>query len=120
VPADLPEVCVDAGLLERVVANLVQNSLRYAPSGSPVRVTAAASDGWVELHVIDRGPGIATDESRDVFAPFQHRGDAHRESGVGLGLAIVRGFTEAMGGTVAVGATPGGGATMTVRLKAAP
>jgi two-component system sensor histidine kinase KdpD len=120
VPADLPEVLVDAGLLERVVANLVQNAVRYAPDGTPVRVTAAAAGDLVELRVVDRGPGIAPSDAEAVFAPFQHRDDTRAEAGVGLGLAIVRGFAQAMGGEVRAGATPGGGTTMTVRLKAAP
>lgn len=120
VPADLPEVIADAGLLERVVANLVQNALRYAPEGSPVRVTASAHAGWVELRVIDRGPGIAPAEADAVFAAFQRRDDAHAGAGVGLGLAIARGFTVAMGGEVNADETPGGGTTMVVRLMAAP
>ena len=119
VPADLPEVVADAGLLERVIANLVQNALRYAPTGSPVRVTASAHAGWVELRVVDRGPGIARADSDAVFAAFQRRDDTHAGEGVGLGLAIARGFAEAMGGEVNADETPGGGATMVVRLEAA-
>jgi len=117
VPADLPEVQADAGLLERVVANVVQNALRFA-SGSPVRVTASEHAGWVELRVIDRGPGIPRADSESVFVAFRRRDDAHSGEGVGLGLAIARGFTEAMGGEVRADETPGGGTTMVVRLKA--
>ena len=120
VPDDLPEVLVDAGLLERVVANLVQNALRYSPDGAPVRVTATAYPGWIDLSIVDAGPGIPRAEAESVFAAFQRRDDAHPGEGVGLGLAIARGFAEAMGGTVSAERTPGGGATMVVRLKAAP
>ena len=120
VPADLPEVLADPGLLERVVANLVQNALRYAPDGVPVRITAGAFPDWVELAVVDTGPGIAPEDTETVFAAFQSRDDAHSGHGVGLGLAIARGFAEAMGGRVTVEPTPGGGATMIVRMKAAP
>jgi two-component system sensor histidine kinase KdpD len=117
-PDELPEVQADAGLLERVVANLVQNALRHAP-GSPIAVTASEHAGWVELRVVDRGPGIPADEVDSIFTAFQRRGDSHNGAGVGLGLAIARGFTEAMGGELEAEETPGGGSTMVVRLKAA-
>jgi two-component system, OmpR family, sensor histidine kinase KdpD len=117
VPPDLPAVSVDAGLLERVIANLVQNALRYTPSGVPVRVTGSEEDGRVTLRVVDHGPGIAPAASEAVFAPFQRRDDAPSSgNGVGLGLAIARGFTEAMGGSVVAEQTPGGGATLVVSL----
>jgi two-component system sensor histidine kinase KdpD len=116
VPDELPAVLADAGLLERVVANLVQNALRFSPAGRPVTVRGATRDGAVELRVVDSGPGFA-DEPQ--FAPFQRRDDSPVPGeGVGLGLAVVRGLTEAMGGTVAAERTPGGGATLVVRLAA--
>jgi two-component system sensor histidine kinase KdpD len=117
VPDDLPEVQADPGLLERVVANLVQNALRYA-AGAPVVVTASVHAGWVELRVVDRGPGIPAADVDAVFSAFQRRDDSHNGAGVGLGLAIARGFTEAMGGELEADETPGGGTTMVVRLKA--
>jgi len=117
VPADLPEVIADAGLLERVIANLVQNAVRFAPTGSPVRLSGSAHAGRVELRIVDRGPGIATADADVVFAAFQRRDDSSASgAGVGLGLAIARGFTEAMGGSVTAEETPGGGATLVVRL----
>jgi two-component system sensor histidine kinase KdpD len=119
VPADLPEVLADAGLLERVVANVVQNALRYAPADAPVRVAGSTHRGRVELRVIDRGPGIAADQAEAVFRPFQRTDDAPANgAGVGLGLAIARGFTEAMGGDVSAEPTPGGGATVVITLRA--
>jgi two-component system sensor histidine kinase KdpD len=120
VPTGLPEVAADAGLLERVIANLLQNALRYAPTGSRVSLNGSAHAGLVELRVVDRGPGIAAGDANVVFAAFQRRDDAPAAgAGVGLGLAIARGFTEAMGGTVFAEETPGGGATLVVRLRAA-
>jgi two-component system sensor histidine kinase KdpD len=119
-PDDLPEVIADAGLLERVVANLAQNALRYSPDGQHVRIAASTHADRVELRVIDRGPGIPATKAETVFAAFQRRDDAPTDgAGVGLGLAIARGFTEAMGGTVTAEETPGGGATLVVNLAAA-
>jgi two-component system, OmpR family, sensor histidine kinase KdpD len=120
VPDDLPDVLADAGLLERVLANLVQNALRYSPTGTPVRVTGSVHSGWAELRVVDRGPGIPEADADTVFAAFQRRDDSpSRGAGVGLGLAIARGFAEAMGGSVTAEQTPGGGATLVVRLRVA-
>ncbi|MCW2497238.1 ATP-binding protein [Jatrophihabitans sp.] len=119
-PADLPDVLADAGLLERVVANVVQNALRFSPAGQLVRITGSEHAGHVELRVIDRGPGIPRAEVDAVFAAFQRRDDTPSGgAGVGLGLAIARGFAEAMGGGVAAEETPGGGATLVIRLRVA-
>jgi two-component system sensor histidine kinase KdpD len=120
VPADLPEVIADAGLLERVVANIVNNALRYAPSGSPVRLAGSAHRDRVQLRVIDHGPGIPAEAVDAAFRAFQRADDAPRDgAGVGLGLAIARGFTEAMGGSVDLEQTPGGGATFVITVRAA-
>ncbi|MDT4979741.1 MAG: two-component system, OmpR family, sensor histidine kinase KdpD [Pseudonocardiales bacterium] len=122
VPADLPEVVADAGLLERVIANLVQNALRFAPAGSPVRISGSVHSGNVELRIVDRGPGIAPGAADTVFEAFQRRDDSPASDagpGLGLGLAIARGFAEAMGGSVTAEETPGGGATFVVRLAIA-
>jgi two-component system sensor histidine kinase KdpD len=119
VPASLPEVQVDPAILERVIANLTSNALQYSPAGSPPLLTASALAGRVELRVVDRGPGIpATDRDR-MFRPFQRLGDTDNTTGVGLGLALARGLTEAMGGTLDPDETPGGGLTMTLSLPAA-
>ncbi|MFM9368817.1 ATP-binding protein [Streptomyces sp. Da 82-17] len=118
VPETLPMVSADKGLLERAVANVVENAVKYSPEGEPVRVSASALADRVELRVVDRGPGIP-DEAKDrVFAPFQRYGDAPRGAGVGLGLAVARGFTESMGGTLVAEDTPGGGLTMVLTLRA--
>jgi two-component system, OmpR family, sensor histidine kinase KdpD len=120
VPDDLPVVLADPGLLERVIANLVANALRYCPPGTPPVVTGSSLGQRVELRVIDRGPGIPTADLDRVFTPFQRLGDTDNTTGVGLGLALSRGLTEAMGGTLTAEETPGGGLTMVVSLSAAP
>ncbi|WP_098009590.1 sensor histidine kinase KdpD [Streptomyces sp. sk226] len=119
IPETLPMVAVDPGLLERVVANIVENAVKYNPGREPVAVAASALGGRVELRVVDRGRGVP-DEAKDrIFEPFQRYGDAPRGSGVGLGLAVSRGFAEAMGGTLDAEDTPGGGLTMVLTLAAA-
>lgn len=120
-PDDLPDVLADAGLLERVTANLVENALRYQPEGGRVRISASVLGDTVELRIADTGPGIPETERERVFAPFQRRDDraTTNGAGVGLGLAIARGFTEAMHGALLLEDTPGGGLTAVVSLPAA-
>ncbi|QDN81001.1 sensor histidine kinase KdpD [Streptomyces sp. S1A1-7] len=118
IPETLPMVAVDPGLLERAVANLVENAVKYSPTDEPVLVSASAMANRVEVRVVDRGPGVP-DEAKDrIFAPFQRYGDAPRGAGVGLGLAVARGFAEAMGGTLNAEDTPGGGLTMVLTVRA--
>ncbi|MEV0255649.1 sensor histidine kinase KdpD [Streptomyces sp. NPDC050732] len=119
IPETLPMVAVDKGLLERAVANIVENAVKYAPEGAPVKVSASALGERVEIRVVDRGPGVPDSAKDRIFAPFQRYGDAPRGAGVGLGLAVARGFVEAMGGTLAAEDTPGGGLTMVLTLRAA-
>jgi K+-sensing histidine kinase KdpD len=120
VPDDLPLVMADPGLLERVIANLLANARRFSPPTTPVRVTAERVNGGVRVRVIDAGPGVPEAQWDHMFAPFQRLGDRPTGGGVGLGLAIARGFTEAMGGTLIPSKTPGGGLTMTLTLPEAP
>ncbi|MEU5897112.1 MULTISPECIES: sensor histidine kinase KdpD [Streptomyces] len=119
IPETLPMVAVDKGLLERAVANIVENAVKYAPDETPVKVSASALGERVEIRVVDRGPGVPDSAKDRIFAPFQRYGDAPRGAGVGLGLAVARGFVEAMGGTLAAEDTPGGGLTMVLTLRAA-
>jgi two-component system sensor histidine kinase KdpD len=118
VPAGLPEVMADPALMERVIVNLARNILRYSPPGTPPLLTARARGGRVELCVVDRGPGIPRTERDRAFLPFQRLGDTSASPGVGLGLALSRGLTEAMGGTLVPHETPGGGLTMVISLPA--
>ncbi|MFI6275292.1 DUF4118 domain-containing protein [Streptomyces sp. NPDC050988] len=120
IPETLPMVAVDPGLLERSVANLVENAVQYSPAGERVLVSASAMADRVEVRVVDRGPGVPDAAKDRIFEPFQRYGDAPRGSGVGLGLAVARGIAEAMHGTLTAEDTPGGGLTMALTLPAAP
>ncbi|MFC9886734.1 ATP-binding protein [Streptomyces pilosus] len=119
VPEALPMVAVDPGLLERAMANVIENAVKYSPAGLPVLVAASALADRVEVRVVDRGPGVPDEAKQRIFEPFQRLGDAPRGAGVGLGLAVARGFAELMGGTLNAEDTPGGGLTMTLTLRAA-
>jgi two-component system, OmpR family, sensor histidine kinase KdpD len=119
-PPGLPKVVADPPVMERVIANLTANALRYSPAGVPPLVTARARSGRIELRVIDCGPGVPQADGDRMFAPFQRLGNTDSTTGVGLGLAVSRGLTEAMRGTLQPAQTPGGGLTMTMSLPAAP
>ncbi|WP_369269749.1 DUF4118 domain-containing protein [Streptomyces sp. R11] len=119
IPETLPMVSVDKGLLERAVANVVENAVKYGPQDKPVLVSASAIRDRVEVRVIDRGRGVPDEAKERIFEPFQRYGDAPRGAGVGLGLAVARGFAEAMGGTITAEDTPGGGLTMVLSLPMA-
>jgi two-component system sensor histidine kinase KdpD len=134
VPDDLPHVLADPGLLERVVANLVANAVTaggaangaggadgsaHGPVGSVTLRGTQVGDS-VRLAVVDHGPGIPAADRERVFAPFQRLDDLRADGGLGLGLAIARGFTTAMGGTLTPTDTAGGGLTMTIILPVAP
>jgi two-component system sensor histidine kinase KdpD len=130
----LPLVRADVGLLERVVANVVDNALRHgklvprrkgdtrvsADVDEPaVAVRASTYSGTVELWVVDHGRGLPKGASTAVFAPFQRLGDRDATPGIGLGLSVAKGFTEAMGGTIRAEDTPGGGLTVVISLPEA-
>ncbi len=119
----LPDVVADAGLLERVVANVVDNALRHAGDASIV-LRASAYNDRVELRVVDTGPGVPRHERDELFAPFRRLGGARPSdrdgaSGVGLGLSVARGFAEIMGGALTAEDTPGGGLTVVISLPEA-
>lgn len=117
-PDALPLVVTDPGLLERVVANLAANALRFSPAGAAVEISARDEQGEVVLRVADHGPGVPEAERERIFEPFQRLGD-QSVGGVGLGLAVARGFVDAMGCRLSAVSTPGGGLTMQVALRAA-
>ncbi|SDC64566.1 sensor histidine kinase [Actinokineospora iranica] len=114
VDEDLPPVVGDAGLLERVIANVVDNALRHG--GPDVAIRASAHAERVELRVVDHGPGLPRGAAETAFAPFQRLGDRDATPGVGLGLSVAKGFTEAMGGDIRAEDTPGGGLTVVISL----
>ncbi len=117
IPEDLPLLATDPGLLERALANLAANALRHSPPNVPPTLRGRLSGDRVQIDVVDHGPGVPSAERERMFAPFQQLGDAST-GGVGLGLAVARGFIEALGGTIAASSTSGGGLTMRVLLPA--
>ena len=108
----------DATLVVRIVANLVQNALIHGGGEAAVDVGLVGNDATIR--VVDHGPGVAPEDRETIFRPFQRRGDVRVGLGVGLGLAIARGFTTALGGTLVADDTPGGGCTMVLTLPLVP
>ena len=119
IPPGLPPVMADPPIMERVIANVTANALRYSPAGSPPLLAASACGGTVVLRVIDHGPGVPEADRDRIFAAFQRLGDTGSTTGVGLGLTVSRGLTEAMHGTLEPHETPGGGLTMAISVPAA-
>jgi two-component system sensor histidine kinase KdpD len=117
VPDDLPLVRADPGLLERVLANLFSNALRHSPPQTRPALRAREEGDRVVLEVVDFGDGVPDNLKERIFEPFLRLDE--RSSGVGLGLAVAKGFAEAMGGTIAAADTPGGGLTVRVTLPPA-
>lgn len=113
----LPQILGDAPLVERVVANLVANAIKYTDTA--VNVAVEQVEQGIRIRVADHGPGIPSTARDLVFLPFQRLGDRPGAPGVGLGLALARGLTESMGGTLTPEDTVGGGLTMSVTLPAA-
>ncbi|NTW40690.1 MAG: DUF4118 domain-containing protein, partial [Cellulomonadaceae bacterium] len=120
VPESLPLVLADAGLLERALANVVENAVRHSPPGATVLVVADQLHDTIVVRVVDRGPGVPDDRKAQMFTAFQRLGDNPQAQGVGLGLAVARGFVEANGGTLEAEDTPAGGLTMVLTLPVAP
>jgi two-component system sensor histidine kinase KdpD len=115
---DLPLVDTDPVLLERALANLVGNAVRYSPEDTTVRVEAKHIGDHVHIRITDHGPGIPRSEHELVFRPFQRLDDSSGH-GIGLGLAITRGFVHAVGGAIELDETPGGGLTVLVTVPIA-
>lgn len=118
VAEDLPLVYADPGLFQRVLVNLLDNALRHSGAEDPIEVTAFAGANTAKLEVVDRGSGVPDAQKATLFEPFQRLDDRGPE-GIGLGLAVARGFVEAMGGAMVADNTPGGGLTMRIRLPVA-
>ena len=116
--APVPTVRADPALLTRVVVNLLANAVRYSPAGTLPLLATSAFGSRVQIRVVDEGPGIPQARREEVFLPFQRLGDTDNSTGVGLGLALSKGFAEAMDGTLDAEDTPGGGLTMVVELGA--
>jgi two-component system, OmpR family, sensor histidine kinase KdpD len=118
VVGEAPLVHVDAAQIERVLANLIENALKFSPPGEAVFVRITATRKEAIVRVVDRGPGLAEEELERVFEPFYRRPGETR-GGAGLGLAIARGFAEANGGRVWAESRPGQGATFALALAVA-
>ena len=118
-PGDLAEVHTDPVLLERVLANLIGNALHWSPPDSVVRIQGHCTGDQVQLHVIDRGPGIPMAQRASVRQPFHRLGDSSTGGGLGLGLAIADRLVVAMAGALDLRDTPGGGLTAVVALPRA-
>ena len=117
IPEDLPDAWADSALLERVVENLVVNALKWTPHGAGVEIVGSHVGHEVVLSIADHGPGIPESKRRVVTQPFHRLDDAASPGGLGLGLAIVDRMVTAMGGTLGLGDTPGGGLTARVSLR---
>jgi two-component system sensor histidine kinase KdpD len=118
VPENLPLVQADPGLLERILANLLDNALRHAGPNDPVEITASAGATSAKIAIIDHGPGVNPAQRERLFEPFQRLDDS-TSHGIGLGLAVARGFADAMGGALVADQSVGGGLTMRLRLPLA-
>ena len=110
---ELPLVRADASQLERVFSNLIENAVRFSPADQPVRISGGVGAGKVTVRVVDRGPGIPASQRASIFEPFQS-GGTDRRDGVGLGLAISKGFTEANGGELRLQADSADGTAFAV------
>jgi two-component system sensor histidine kinase KdpD len=119
VPEGLPLVRTDPGLLERVLANLFANALAYSPPGLPPALYARQEGQSIVLDVVDHGRGVPDELKPRMFEPFERLAARNTGTGVGLGLAVVKGFVDTMGGTVTATDTDGGGLTMRVTLPVA-
>lgn len=123
ISADLPMVSVDAALIDQLLVNLLENALRYAPSGSPIEIRGAVAGDAVSVEVCDRGPGIPAGEREKVFDKF-YRGHAAKrnDGGTGLGLTICRAVVLAHGGSISISGREDGGTKVrfTLPLGAPP
>jgi signal transduction histidine kinase len=118
---ELPLVIGDGRAVDQILAQLLENAIKYSPEGGPIRVAAHGSDGMVLVRVTDTGVGLQPGEGERVFSRyFRGAGKDHRKvGGVGLGLYIVRQLVEAQGGSVRASGTPGEGSTFEFTLPAA-
>jgi signal transduction histidine kinase len=109
-------VALDGAIVERVIANLVSNALRFAPAGTAITVSVTLADGRVAFEVENRGPSILPEKVSEIFEPFVKADDGPRGAGAGLGLAFCRLAVDLHGGTIAVTEPDGGGARFRVEL----
>jgi two-component system sensor histidine kinase KdpD len=116
-PDELPPVALDYSMVDQVLTNLLENALKFSPANAEVRVTASVTDGSLEIHVEDAGPGLPKAERERVFEPF-YRLRGASAPGTGLGLAIASGLVRAHGGRIWVGPRAEGGTRFTFTIPA--
>jgi two-component system sensor histidine kinase KdpD len=109
-------VRVDVHQIERVLANTIENALRFSPPGEPVHVRVHGTSSEVMVRVIDHGPGIAASELERIFEPFYRGSRNENDRDGGLGLAIARGFAEANGGRLWAESREGQGSAFVLAL----
>ncbi|PLS31815.1 histidine kinase [Bifidobacterium margollesii] len=115
----LPLVVADPALLRRALSNVMVNALRFTPDDKRVRIAASTFNGIVEIRVVDQGPGVPDESKEEIFVPFHRLGDTDNTTGLGLGMALSKGFVESMGGVISAEDTPGGGLTIVIALRTA-
>lgn len=115
IPADMPLVRLDFGLMEQVIYNLILNATQHAPSGSTIRFEAGYTNGSLVIKISDEGPGFTTDQLSKLFTKF-YRVNSSKSGGLGLGLSIVKGLVEAHKGSISAGNSPEGGAVFTILI----
>jgi two-component system sensor histidine kinase KdpD len=116
IPDDLPLVSIDDVLIEQVLVNLIENAAKYTPEGSPVEIRAEIQSGFLHIVVADRGAGIPAGSEESIFAKFSRTEERSAREGVGLGLAICKGFVEAHDGWIRAENRSGGGAVFRFAL----
>ncbi|HVZ79754.1 MAG TPA: sensor histidine kinase KdpD [bacterium] len=116
IPPDLPLVPMDSLLIEQVLVNLVDNALKYTPPDSPVEIIAGVGEGFLEIEVADRGPGLPEADLPRLFEKFYRGPEQGRAAGAGLGLSICKGFVQIHGGSIEARNRPGGGAVFRFTL----
>lgn len=119
VPDDLPPVLIDADLIQMVIAHLLDNALKYSPSGTPVSVSARSEDGRIIVSVADRGSGISEREQTRIFEKFYRGKNDKNLKGTGMGLAIAREIMIAHGQQIWVTSQPGNGSEFFISLPVA-
>jgi two-component system sensor histidine kinase KdpD len=112
---DAGKVLTDPVRLEQILVNLLSNAIRHSPTGGVVTVVAQQPDGGVSFTVRDQGPGVPVELRERIFEPFE-RFDPHSGLGTGLGLPVSRRLAQALGGTLVVEETAGGGATFILKI----
>ncbi len=117
IPEDMPLVKIDFGLMEQVLYNLVHNASQYAPASTEIGISAFYNEGFLNLHITDRGPGFPENEISLIFNKFYRVGGS-KPGGTGLGLSIAKGFVEAHRGMITVENRSDGGALFIISIPA--